>query len=158
MCPLLLLLQVDCCSRLQRLLSTVHMLQSAAAREHCVLLQVAMSPLRSTGNVATALLYVALQCTGICCHSSAKFTFELECGSSGVKMYCNLSIPVQCHQYSVICCHPWTTPSKGTFAIITMLHKRCNVAIIGESFGLVSYVLHDLIEIDDHSKNIYELF
>ena len=115
MCPLLLLLQVDCCSRLQHLLSTVHMLQSAAAREHCVLLQVAMSPLRSTGNVATALLYVALQCTGICCHSSAKFTFELECGSSGVKMYCNLSIPVQCHQYSVICSSslPWLVATLG---------------------------------------------
>ena len=67
---------------------------------------------------------------------------------------------LQCHLQLIfaLACHPWTTPSKGTFAIITMLHKRCNVAIIGESFGLVSYVLHDLIEIDDHSKNIYELF
>ena len=95
-------------------------------------------------NLSTALLqvvldYVApLQCKVYWCTPKWREQWNVQCGTTAVH-WCTAISPLQRHLQLIFAwlasCHPWTTPSKGTFAIITMLHKHCKCIYMAFHFS-----------------------
>ena len=112
-----------------------------SAGEPCSLLHVATV---LNWNLSTALLqvvldYVApLQCKVYWCTPKWREQWNVQCGTTAVH-WCTAISPLQRHLQLIFAwlasCHPWTTPSKGTFAIITMLHKHCKCIYMAFHFS-----------------------